>query len=95
MTLAQVEPVEALRTMNESDAADCMVKSEVDSLPDPPLESNRGLKVLFLSSDTGGGHRASAESLARQFQLMYPGRKFATEFVKFGLKMAPAIRGSV
>jgi hypothetical protein len=24
------------------------------------------LKVLFLSSDTGGGHRASAEALAKQ-----------------------------
>lgn len=30
-------------------------------------QSNRGpLKVLFLSADTGGGHRASAESLAAQ-----------------------------
>lgn len=26
----------------------------------------RKLKVLFLSADTGGGHRASAESLANQ-----------------------------
>lgn len=31
------------------------------------------LKVLFLSSDTGGGHRASAESLANQFQIHFPG----------------------
>jgi len=34
------------------------------------------LKVLFLSSDTGGGHRASAESLAAQFQLLYPGTTY-------------------
>ncbi len=28
--------------------------------------NNKALKVLFLSADTGGGHRASAESLANQ-----------------------------
>uniref|UniRef100_A0A7S1Y4B8 monogalactosyldiacylglycerol synthase n=1 Tax=Grammatophora oceanica TaxID=210454 RepID=A0A7S1Y4B8_9STRA len=32
------------------------------------------MKILFLSSDTGGGHRASAESLAKQFQLLWPGQ---------------------
>lgn len=37
---------------------------------------NSALKVLFLSSDTGGGHRASAESLARQFELLYPGTTY-------------------
>jgi UDP-N-acetylglucosamine:LPS N-acetylglucosamine transferase len=37
------------------------------------VDGKRGLKVLFLSSDTGGGHRASAESLAKQFELLYPG----------------------
>jgi 1,2-diacylglycerol 3-beta-galactosyltransferase len=35
-----------------------------------------GLKVLFLSSDTGGGHRASAESLAKQFELLFPGSSY-------------------
>jgi len=34
------------------------------------------LKVLFLSSDTGGGHRASAESLANQFKILYPGTTY-------------------
>ena len=34
------------------------------------------LNVLFLSADTGGGHRASAESLARQFQLQFPGSQY-------------------
>lgn len=37
------------------------------------VNGKKGLKVLFLSSDTGGGHRASAESLAKQFELLYPG----------------------
>jgi UDP-N-acetylglucosamine:LPS N-acetylglucosamine transferase len=36
----------------------------------------KGLKVLFLSSDTGGGHRASAEALGRQFQLLFPGSTY-------------------
>jgi hypothetical protein len=30
------------------------------------VPGNKALKVLFLSADTGGGHRASAESLANQ-----------------------------
>jgi UDP-N-acetylglucosamine:LPS N-acetylglucosamine transferase len=34
------------------------------------------LKVLFLSSDTGGGHRASAESLANQFERLFPGSTY-------------------
>ena len=34
------------------------------------------LKILFLSSDTGGGHRASAEALAAQFQRLYPGSTY-------------------
>lgn len=35
-------------------------------------QQNRTLKVLFLSSDTGGGHRASAEALGKQFQRHFP-----------------------
>ena len=31
------------------------------------------LRVLFLSDETGGGHRASAEALGRQLQIHYPG----------------------
>ena len=38
--------------------------------------NGQNLKVLFLSSDTGGGHRASAESLARQFELLFPGSTY-------------------
>jgi UDP-N-acetylglucosamine:LPS N-acetylglucosamine transferase len=37
---------------------------------------SQALKVLFLSSDTGGGHRASAESLAAQFELLFPGTTY-------------------
>ena len=46
--------------------------------PSPPdlTAQKRGLKVLFLSSDTGGGHRASAESLGKQFQLLFPGTTY-------------------
>ncbi len=34
-------------------------------------ENKRALKVLFLSADTGGGHRDSAESLANQVCAAY------------------------
>jgi UDP-N-acetylglucosamine:LPS N-acetylglucosamine transferase len=44
-------------------------KSSVDT-------QTKALKVLFLSSDTGGGHRASAESLAAQFELLFPGSTY-------------------
>lgn len=40
----------------------------------PP--STAPLTILFLSSDTGGGHRASAMSLARQFELLHPGSTY-------------------
>jgi len=40
------------------------------------LENKRPLKILFLSSDTGGGHRASAEALANQFQRHFPGTTY-------------------
>lgn len=74
MTVAQVETAtEAIvSTMSETDAAE--LKSELYSVPEPT--ETKGLKVLFLSSDTGGGHRASAESLARQFQILYPGSTY-------------------
>ncbi|GFH55447.1 hypothetical protein CTEN210_11923 [Chaetoceros tenuissimus] len=39
-------------------------------------DSSTPLKVLFLSSDTGGGHRASAESLGGQFQELFPGSQY-------------------
>ena len=48
--------------------------NEVPSFPETSHPS--ALKILFLSSDTGGGHRASSESLANQFQLLYPGSTY-------------------
>ena len=39
-------------------------------------KKNGPLKILFLSSDTGGGHRASAEALANQFQRLFPGTTY-------------------
>lgn len=42
-----------------------------------PANHPRALKILFLSSDTGGGHRASATSLAQQFQNLFPGSTYA------------------
>ena len=54
--------------------------------PQPPQEGHNNvkttptkkgpLKILFLSSDTGGGHRASAEALANHFQRLYPGTTY-------------------
>ncbi|KAL7581226.1 hypothetical protein ACA910_006006 [Epithemia clementina (nom. ined.)] len=41
-----------------------------------PASQRKPMKVLFLSADTGGGHRASAESLAKQFLLHYPGSTY-------------------
>ena len=75
MTLAQVETAsEAIVSSTLMEDVDAALKSETDSVPEPT--EKKGLKVLFLSSDTGGGHRASAESLARQFQLLYPGSTY-------------------
>jgi UDP-N-acetylglucosamine:LPS N-acetylglucosamine transferase len=50
--------------------------TSTSSLPKYDSSKLKGLKVLFLSSDTGGGHRASAESLARQFELLFPGSSY-------------------
>lgn len=44
---------------NKADDANCAVEEN-------KLEEKKKLKVLFLSADTGGGHRASAQSLAGQ-----------------------------
>jgi len=57
MTLSPLEnnsETVVVSSMNDTDASN-FIKAETDSLPEPT--SKRGLKVLFLSSDTGGGHR--------------------------------------
>eukprot|EP00978_Attheya_sp_CCMP212_P045622 scaffold353744_cov59-Attheya_sp.AAC.1 len=63
---------------SKADERDAAVFAKDATLPIPKIKtgSARGLKVLFLSSDTGGGHRASAESLAGQFELLYPGSTY-------------------
>jgi len=57
------------------------MNEEEEKTQEMPVPAGEGgpssLKVLFLSSDTGGGHRASAESLARQFELLFPGSTYA------------------
>lgn len=39
-------------------------------------DEQRPMHILFLSADTGGGHRASAEALAKQFLIQYPGSTY-------------------
>ena len=57
--------------------ADTTAQSNAEAMESPSsTTSRRGLKILFLSSDTGGGHRASAESLAKQFQILFPGSTY-------------------
>ena len=56
---------------------DKVTQSEVSPIAAATISAEpRGLKVLFLSCDTGGGHRASAESLAKQFELLFPGSTY-------------------
>ena len=73
----------AVNRLSNTDIIDTTV-SENDKEQQPQLNSKqqqqqqqqqqqrRPLKILFLSSDTGGGHRASAEALAAQFCHHYP-----------------------
>jgi UDP-N-acetylglucosamine:LPS N-acetylglucosamine transferase len=79
------ESVEATISSGESgtppqntaiDSGTSPVDASFSSLPQDETSKLKGLKVLFLSSDTGGGHRASAESLARQFELLFPGSSY-------------------
>jgi len=42
----------------------------------PSSDLNRPMHILFLSADTGGGHRASAEALAKQFLIQFPGSTY-------------------
>lgn len=63
----------AVNRLTNTDIIDTTV-SESDEQHQRPLlnKQRRPLKILFLSSDTGGGHRASAEALAAQFCHHYP-----------------------
>lgn len=61
---------------NEQKNAEEAVDEETTTSSDSKGNQRRPLKILFLSSDTGGGHRASAEALANQFQRLFPGTTY-------------------
>ena len=67
-------------TTSRMDTTDTTNSSEISTSAalqiTDPANNPRALKILFLSSDTGGGHRASATSLAQQFQNLFPGSVF-------------------
>uniref|UniRef100_A0A7S4AQ71 monogalactosyldiacylglycerol synthase n=1 Tax=Pseudo-nitzschia australis TaxID=44445 RepID=A0A7S4AQ71_9STRA len=46
------------------------------SIETPSTGDKRPMHILFLSADTGGGHRASAEALAKQFLIQFPGSTY-------------------
>jgi 1,2-diacylglycerol 3-beta-galactosyltransferase len=52
------------------------------------------LHLLFLVADTGGGHRASAEAVARRLATTYPGQ-FATHILDPFVHAAPRVVGRV
>lgn len=53
----------------------------------PPAHVRRKLRVLILSSDTGGGHRASAQALLAALQELYP-TQVHVDIVDFWVEMA-------
>src|SRR5687767_5627712 len=50
---------------------------------------NRKPHILFLFSDTGGGHRSATEAMIEALSLEFPGA-FTTEMVDFFKSYAPA-----
>jgi UDP-N-acetylglucosamine:LPS N-acetylglucosamine transferase len=68
--------LDRLRNEIESEVDECDRQSVQRRKQQQENEPKKGLKVVFLSSDTGGGHRASAESLGRQFQILFPGSTY-------------------
>lgn len=72
---------------DSSSSSIATMSSSTDS--SPQLSKKRNLKVLFLSADTGGGHRASAESLANQFLKKYPGSEYTLVDVWTPIKVFP------
>lgn len=66
------QEVNALDTSSDEE-----LSAVANAVPLRAIPKKKGpLKILFLSSDTGGGHRASAEALANQFQRLYPGTTY-------------------
>jgi len=60
----------------------------------PPPVAAEPLHLLFLVADTGGGHRASAEAVARRLAAAYPGR-FATHVLDPFVQASPRLVGRV
>ena len=60
----------------ESDEGNGQIMTNNSSNNEKGPQNKGPLRILFLSSDTGGGHRASAEALANQFQRLYPGTTY-------------------
>jgi 1,2-diacylglycerol 3-beta-galactosyltransferase len=50
------------------------LRRDVAKLPMPSLRRERKRNVLILMSDTGGGHRASAQALKAAMEELHPGR---------------------
>lgn len=61
--------------------------------------TERRLRILFLFSDTGGGHRSATEAMMEALELEFPGRfdarkvDFFREYYPRPLKFAPEIGG--
>lgn len=66
--LAETMPLSNPFRRSPSQAA--IAEAEPDIVPS---ESRNALRVLFFSANTGGGHKASAESLIKQFEIHFPG----------------------
>ena len=77
---ATLMDVQELQIHEETPRKEVSIPEVLAPIDVPPLSAdgkpNKAIKVLFLSSDTGGGHRASAQSLARQFELLFPGSTY-------------------
>lgn len=71
-----VENPQVDESSSSSKAAENNAGADADEKTDEDDTSQEGMKVLFLSSDTGGGHRASAESLAAQFEILFQGSSY-------------------
>uniref|UniRef100_A0A7S4EMK7 monogalactosyldiacylglycerol synthase n=1 Tax=Pseudo-nitzschia australis TaxID=44445 RepID=A0A7S4EMK7_9STRA len=64
----------AAATMDASIETPSTVSTTVDASSSEG--DKRPMHILFLSADTGGGHRASAEALAKQFLIQFPGSTY-------------------
>jgi 1,2-diacylglycerol 3-beta-galactosyltransferase len=72
------DPLSSPKQEEEIEATEAGVEATTNVIitTEPENGNSKALKILFLSSDTGGGHRASAESLAGQFEILYPGSTY-------------------